>query len=77
MLAFLTAAFCSTDRKTAMCLSYAMCEFCNSYTLFALDMDKSPARKRYFDERYVEFLVSCANADRESKEKFNYSLKND
>jgi hypothetical protein len=77
MLAFLTAAFCSTDRKTAMCLSYAMCEFCNSYTLFALDMDKSPARKRYFDERYVEFLVSCANADRESKEKFNYFLKND
>jgi hypothetical protein len=77
MLAFLTAAFCSTDCKTAMCLSYAMCEFCNSYTLFALDMDKSLDRKRYFDERYVEFLVSCANADRENKGKFNYFLKND
>ena len=77
MLAFLTAAFCSADCKTAMCLSFAMCEFWNAYTLFALDMDKSPERKRYFDERYVEFLVSCANANRESKEKFNYFLKND
>ena len=77
MLAFLTAAFCSTDCKTAMCLSFAMCEFWNAYSIFALDMAKSPDRKRYFDERYVEFLVSCANADRENKGKFNYSLKND
>ena len=77
MLAFLTAAFCSADCKTAMCLSFAMCEFWNAYTLFALDMDKSPERKRYFDERYIEFLVSCAKSERESKEKFNYFLKND
>ncbi len=77
MLAFLTAAFCSADCKTAMCLSYAMCEFMNSYSLFALDMAKSPKRKRYFDERYIEFLVSCAKSERESKGNFNYFLKND
>ena len=29
------------------------------------------------DERYIEFLVSCAKLERESKEKFNYFLKND
>lgn len=41
MLAFLTAAFCSTDYKTAMCLTFAMCHYLSNYSVYSLDTKKS------------------------------------
>ena len=77
MLAFLTTAFCSTDFKTTMCLSFAMCQWWNLYSLNVLDMDKSPNHCRNFSEGYLEFSVDSSKMERENKGKFNYSLKND
>ena len=69
MLAFLTAAFCATDFKTAQSLVFAMCTYRQHYSLYALDLMKYPKPVHDFSDGYLDFLgamlegirVNCEN----------------
>jgi len=66
MLAFLTTAFCSTDYKTAMCLTFAMCHYLSNYSLYSFDTRKV---NPHFDisDSYLDFCVEMAEASRSNK----------
>ena len=57
MLAFLTAAFCAADFKTAQSLVFAMCTYHQHYSLYALDLTKHPKPMHDFSDGYLDFLV--------------------
>lgn len=75
MLSFLTAAFSSTDFKTAMQLTFAMCLYQLDYSLYALDLTKSPTPFHDFNDRYLDFLISTSDAARAQREKNNFFKK--
>ena len=70
MLSFLTAAFSSTDFKTAMRLTFAMCLYQLDYSLYALDLTQSPTPFYDFNDRYLDFLVDKSEATRAHRENF-------
>ena len=69
MLAFLTAAFCATDFKTAQSLVFAMCIYQQHYSFYALNLTKYPRGMQDFSDGYLDFLgamlerirVNCEN----------------
>ncbi len=68
MLSFLTAAFCSTDYETASHITAVMCLFQLHYSLYALDLTKSPTPFQDFNDRYLDFLVAVSEAIRANRE---------
>ena len=69
MLSFLTAAFSSTDFKTAMHLTFAMCLYQQHYSIYALDMAKHPEPSCDFSDGYLDFLVATSEVARAYREK--------
>lgn len=68
MLAFLTAAFCASDFKTAQSLVFAMCTYQQHYSLYALDLTKYPKPMGDFSDGYLDFLVAMLEGIRANYE---------
>lgn len=66
MLAFLTTAFCLTDYRTAMYLTFAMCHYLSNHSVYGLDTRKIHPLIDVSDS-YLDFCVEMAEASRANK----------
>jgi hypothetical protein len=69
MLSFVTAAFCSADYETVEHVTTVMCAFSQYYSLYALDLSKSPRPFHDLGDRYLDFLTGFYEVIRANREK--------